>query len=161
MNQPLYSIAAEIQQILAADEWTDEQLEALDSLTLALETKAENIASLINRQQAKAAELKTEIERLNAWLKSLDSKSDWLKGYLLRSMQASGRSEIETAHHRMKIQRNPPSVIETVSGMTPERYLVTIPATTRPDKKAIAEAIKQGELVEGWELRQTERLVLK
>lgn len=161
MNAPLYEIAAGIQEILAADDWTDDHIDALDGLTMALEHKAEGIASLVRATEAKAAEIGAEIERLSAWRKSCDGKATWMKQYLLNAMQAAQRSELETPHYRLRIQKNPPAAIETISGMTPARYLVVIPETSRPDKKAIADDLKKGEAIPGWELRQTERLVLK
>jgi len=53
-TRPLYEIAGEIETILAADEWNDEQIEALDRLTLTLEAKAGNIAALIHHAEASA-----------------------------------------------------------------------------------------------------------
>ena len=161
-TQPLYEIAGEIETILAADEWTDEQIEALDRLTLSLESKAGNIAALIRHAEARADEIGAEVERLTNWRRSIESKADWLKRYLTSAMKAAERTEIETPAFRLRLQKNPAAAVQTDErAETPARFMVIVPETKRPDKKAIADAIKNGEAVPGWELRQGERLVLR
>ena len=161
-TQPLYEIAGEIETILAADDWNDEQLEALDRLTFSLEAKAGNIAALIRHAEARADEIGAEVERLTNWRRSIEGKADWLRGYVVNAMRAAGRDQIETGAFRLKIQKNPAAAVQTAEGAeTPARFMVNVPETKRPDKKAIADALKQGEAVPGWELRQGERLVLR
>lgn len=161
-TRPLYAIAGEIESILAADDWTDEQIEALDRLTLTLEAKAGNIAALIHHAEARADEIGAEVERLTNWRRSIEAKADWLKRYLTSAMKAADRTEIETPAFRLRLQKNPAAAVQTDEGAeTPARYMVTVPETKRPDKKAIADALKKGEAVPGWELRQGERLVLR
>lgn len=157
----LYSIADGIRDILTADEWTDEQSEELDRLTLCLEAKAHSIASLIQHAEARADEIGTEIERLATWKRGIERKTDWLKGYLLNAMKAAERSEIETTSFRLRLQKNPPAAVATDESQTPARYVVTIPESHRPDKKAILAALKDGEIVSGWRLSQGERLVIR
>ncbi len=161
MTKPLYAIAGEIETILAADDWTDEQIEALDSLTLSLEAKAGNIAALIRHAEARADEIGAEIERLTNWRRSIEGKADWLKRYLLTAMRAAERTEIETPAFRLRLQKNPPAAVATDESLTPARYVLTVPESHRPDKKAILQALKDGGIVSGWELRQGERLVIR
>lgn len=158
----LYSIADGIREILTADEWTAEQGEELDRLTLCLEAKAHSIAALIQHAEARADEIGAEIERLTDWKRGMEKKAGWLKGYLLNAMKDAERSEIETTSFRLRLQKNPPSAIPTGDeAETPARFMVIIPETKRPDKKAIVDALKKGEAVPGWELRQGERLVIR
>ena len=162
MHKPLYAIAGEIEAILAADEWNDEQVEALDRLTLSLEAKAGSVAALIRHAEARADEIGAEVERLTNWRRSIEAKADWLKRYLTSAMKAAERTEIETPAFRLRLQKNPAAAVQTDEGAeTPPRFMVIVPETKRPDKKAIADALKKGEAVPGWELRQGERLVLR
>lgn len=160
-TRPLYAIAGEIEAILAADEWNDEQIEALDRLTLSLEAKAGNIAALIRHAEARADEIGSEIERLTNWRRSIEAKADWLKRYLTNAMRAAERTEIETPAFRLRLQKNPPAAAATDESLTPARYVLTIPESHRPDKRAILEALKGGGSVPGWEIKQGERLVVK
>lgn len=162
MTSPLYAIAEEIRSILAAEEWTDEQVQAMDDLTISMEAKAGSIAALVRRSEARVDEIAAEIERLTNWKKSIENKADWLKGYLLNAMKAAERTEIETPTFRVKLQNNPAAAVQTCTDEeTPARFVVIVPATTRPDKKAIADALKSGESVPGWELKWGQRLVIK
>ncbi|MDY0268320.1 siphovirus Gp157 family protein [Trichloromonas sp.] len=81
--------------------------------------------------------------------------------FLETALRAAGRDSLETSRFRLRLQKNPPAAIPTDESQTPAHFVVTIPESHRPDKKAILTALKGGELVAGWRLSQGERLVIR
>ncbi|MDY0270184.1 siphovirus Gp157 family protein [Trichloromonas sp.] len=162
IDRPLYRIADELCQVLnGPDEWDDDTLAKLDGLTLQLSRKADDIAALITHFEQRAEQCDAEIKRLSDWKRSVEGRAAWLRNYLESALRAAGRDSLETSRFRLKIQKNPPAAVATDESATPPRFVLTIPESHRPDKKAILQALKEGELVPGWRLSQAERLVIR
>lgn len=157
----LYQIAGEIQSILSEEEWTDETMEKLSSLNMALETKADNISALITIAEGQAAQCKAEEERIAALRKSREAKAQWLKSYLLKSMQAVDRTEIDCGLRKIRIAKNPPALVVDDESVIPARFFTVIPQSLKIDNAAIKDALKKGEEVSGCRLESGVSLRLK
>ncbi len=149
METKLYEITENIAAILGEEDWTDETEQRLERLEMALEKKAENIVKFIGELESRAAYHKSEEERIAARRKAMEARTVRLKDYLKRNLELAGRTEVEAGTHKIAIQPNPPSVYVDAEQSIPPRFFVIVPQTTRLDKKAVADALKNGEDVPG------------
>lgn len=115
-------------------------------LSADLSMSAEAIETEIERLQLLKAERKSRAQRLQ----------DAVKGY----MEMVGASEIVTDLYTVKVRRNPPKVEITDELVIHKEYKREV-VEYKVDKKAIAEALKAGVVVDGARLIQTNRLEVK
>lgn len=115
-------------------------------LSADLSMSAEAIETEIERLQLLKAERKSRAQRLH----------DAVKGY----MEMVGASEIVTDLYTVKVRRNPPKVEITDELVIHKEYKREV-VEYKVDKKAIAEALKAGVVVDGARLIQTNRLEVK
>lgn len=144
------------------DNTEDEDLKKVieDSLnTLKLETtqKVENILKFIKNLEGNLVAYDTEIKRLQSAKKSDTNKIESLKSYLLNYMQVKNTPKLTTSLFKVSL-RNSESVNITDIESLPVEFLVLNPTV---DKKAIKKALKDGELIEGAELKKSTSLTIK
>jgi hypothetical protein len=166
MNTSLYILTGEYlalsQKLLESD--LDEQTiaDTLEGAAGELEEKATNVAMFVRNLEASAEQIKLARQQMDARCKALESKADSIKRYLKENMIRSGITKIESPYFALTIKKNPPSVVIDDQTQLPSDYIVTPPAPPpAPDKKLIAQAIKDGYTVPGAHLEQTERLEIK
>lgn len=103
-----------------------------------------------------------EIKRLQELKKARQAKADALRKYVLDNMLACGIQSIDAPLFSIKIAKNPPSVEIFDERQIPADYLSDPPPPApKPDKKLIAQAIKDGFEVPGAKLSQGYRLAIK
>lgn len=163
----LYEIASAYRNALVALD--DESLEpdvirdTLDSLTGALEHKAEAVAAYVLNLEAEAEAVAAAEARLKARRQSLEKRAAWLRDYLKTNMEAVGVTEIAAADRtfRVRIRLNPEAV--ELDGSLPELPAAYIreKVIREPDKAAILAALKAGEEVPGARLVRRTRLEIK
>src|SRR5271169_6659542 len=105
----LYEISADIERLLSQDE--DGELppdvaKQLDLLQVQLDEKADAICRFRAGLVAEAAAYKAEAERLEARAKSFERHADWLKAYLMNTMERLGLDKIKTELFSLRIQKN-------------------------------------------------------
>jgi hypothetical protein len=122
-------------------------LEAIDD---EIETKFENISKLIKNLEGEVEMFKKEEERLSARRKTRENKIQWLKSYLLQSLEMTKRDKVKAGTFTVSKQKNPISVVIKDKSKIPSKFLIE--QEPKEDKKAILEAVKNGEQVEGVEL---------
>lgn len=158
----LYEINRAMTQIIesANPETGEIDEQAFNALALAKEDKQKNIVIFINQLDNDNEVIKKEIERLEGMKKRTESAKEWLTGYLKKSMEADGINELNFTTFKAKIQKNPPKVIIHNEEKLYERFgkMETI---VKIDKQALKEALKNNEEIEGAELLQETRLVIK
>jgi hypothetical protein len=71
-----------------------------------------------------------------------------------RCLNHAERTEVEAGTYKVKIQKNPARVVVDAEQNIPPRFFTVIPETTQLDKKAVAEALKKGEVIVGAHLEQ-------
>lgn len=166
----LYDLTTEYRAAAAqlADLDCDEATVAdtLESLRFPVEHKARNVALVIANIEAHAKAATEAANALREKAKAAERRVDWLRGYLLRNMQAAGITKIEPTadlpYFKVALQNNPPSVVIHDPELVPADYLREVPPPPpTPDKTLIAKALKDGYSVPGCELRQTQRVVIK
>ena len=162
----LYELTEDYMNLLelAEDPDIDEQAftDTLEGIEGALEDKAEGYAKVIRTLEGDAAACDAESKRLRNKKQTIENNIRRMKAALQYAMQATGKTKFKTALFSFGIQKNPAAVVidEGYIKNIPDRFL--IPQDPQIDKKAIKEALKAGEDLEGIaHLEQTESLRIK
>ena len=149
-----------LQDLLENPEIDQDLIEkALDEVEEQLEEKAENIAKLIKTLESEVTGFKTEEKRLADRRKSLENRIAALKRYIDASMKATGKKRFKGQLFSFNIQKNPPSVNITDSTLIPKEYYIQQEPVL--DKKTVLAELKNGVIVPGAELLQTESLRIR
>lgn len=149
----LYELTEDYMNLLALaeDPDIDEQAftDTLEGIEGALEDKAEGYAKVIRTLEGDAAACDAESKRLRNKKQTIENNIRRMKAALQYAMQATGKTKFKTALFSFGIQKNPAAVVidEGYLENIPDRFL--IPQDPQIDKKAIKEAIKAGEDLEG------------
>lgn len=132
--------------------------QAFDDLKGELNVKAENIVKLIKNMDGDVEAFKSEEKRLYEKRKSLENSIIRLKDYLHGTMKAMDIKNIDAGLFKIRIQNNAPSVSIVSEEVIPEAYKSY---EVKVDKKALLDALKNGEVIEGAELKQGESLRIR
>ena len=136
---------------MAEDPDIDEQAlkDTMEGIEGALEIKAEGYAKIIRMLEGDAAACDAESKRLRNKKQAIERNIDRMKKALQYAMEVTGKTKFKTALFSFGIQKNPASVVidEGYIENIPDRFL--IPQDPQIDKKAIKEALKAGEDLEG------------
>lgn len=162
----LYQIAAEFRQMV--DALTDCQDDAqavadtIEAESYPLELKAQNVAYAIRNLEASAAAIKEAESQMAERRKRIEKRAESIRDYLHTCMKLANVTKIECPHFALSIAKNPASVDIFEPGLIPDLYMKTPePPPAVPDKKLIAQAIKDGFEVPGARLVQATRLAIK
>lgn len=108
----LWKINDEIERVLNLLGWADERgkaefLEELESLSMQMEEKLENIGYHLMNSKEKIASLEAGIKKLTEWRDRIKGKSEWLNEYAVREMQRAGIKKIETEFMSISRRKKP------------------------------------------------------
>jgi hypothetical protein len=180
----LFEISADILAIVEQQDevpQTTEALEqALNSLQIEFQDKALGVVHFVLNETADIDAIGIEIGRLVKMKQSKENRIEWLKAYLKTQMEIVGKDKIQTPLRKIAIQNNPKSVKINDENIIPDAYkkfTVTLSDSkylqdvliAAPDSKVdmtisktkIKEALEQGVGVNGAEIIQGTRLVIK
>ena len=150
-----------IWDLVEDDEIDLETLEtALSQVEDNLETKAESMAKLVKGIDGDVTALKEEENRLAKRRKALENKQTNIKLYLENQLNVMGIDKVKTPLFTVALQNNPPSVNILDENLIPEQYKKSV-TTTSIVKKDILEALKDGQVVEGAEIKQGKSLRIR
>ena len=165
MSLKLYELSEAYKNLwnMVDDEETDLTLveQALQTVEGEIETKAGNIAIFIRNLDSESKLIKEEEDRLKARRQAIENKRDRIKDFLQFSLEQMGLDKVKTPTHTIAIQNNPPSVQILNEDVIPGKYLTLIPEHYEVNKKAISEALKQGEEVLGCQLTRGRSLRIR
>jgi Siphovirus Gp157. len=158
----LYDLTNDWQQVydmedLDAETWAD----TLESIEGEIKDKAVNIGYVIKNLEADELALAAEIKRLQDKKKAVFKKKQGLKDYLQNSMLAIGIDKIKSAVFNIRFQKNPQSLkFENEEQFMKNEFYDNyfIPQPPKLDKKQMLEDLKNGAVIEGVELQQSESL---
>ena len=159
----LYELTEMYQNIssLIEENADNETLEkALDEITDSIQIKAENMAKLIKSIEGNINVLKDEEKRLQVKRRALENKVVNIKEYLENQLKTMGLKKVQGNLFTVSIQKNPQSVNILDEDLIPEKFKVT-KTTTSIDRKELLAALKEGQAVEGAEIKQTESLRIR
>lgn len=150
----LYELSSDFAQLLdmAENEEIDIDLisDTLESIEVGIEDKFENIAKLIKNLSGKSEMFKVEENRLKTRRTSMEKKTDWLKGYLLTSLELTKKTKVEAGTFVIRKQKNPQGVLVKDVIILNSKYVKY--GEPKADLKLIKEDLKAGVEVDGAEL---------
>lgn len=164
--RPLYALVEQHRELerLADVEDLDEDAvrTTLDGLEGEIAVKAQSVAAMALNVEAWAQAADDAAKRIAERAARARKRAAWLRDYLRANMQGAGLTKIESPEFTVAIRKNPAAVQIADGIILPARFMVhPEPPPPRPDKKAIAEALKAGEQIEGCALVQSERLDIR
>lgn len=142
----------------------DEQTiaDTLEGASGDIETKATNVAMFIRNLESSAEAIKQAEKEMADRRKAIEKKAESIRQYLKDNMQRCGITKIDSPYFALTLKKNPPSVIiDDAGAIAGELYVYPEAPAPYPDKKAIAELLKAGKVVNGAHLEQAERLEIK
>jgi len=156
----LYELTGKYHQLLDLSEDTDSTLfnDTMDSITDAIDDKADGYAKVDKELAKDEKALKDEASRLSARAKSISNNRKILKQYLQEAMETTGKEKIKTPEFTIYIQNNPVSVKLVDESKIPA-YLTKTDIV--PDKTRIKELLKKGKDVPGAELSVSSSLRIR
>ena len=160
LKETLYELSQELalinDEIANKEGVLDTSLEArLDTITLNFDSKISNISYWILDLFGRETALDMEINRLTAKKKANKNLQNRLQQYIKESMEKANKKKLEFDTFTVALCLNPPSVEIMDEKAIPSRFLTIIPEQKIADKKAILEALKKGEKVNGAVLNDT------
>lgn len=125
--------------------------DTLEGLQMEFNDKAVNIVKFAEALKGDVGLIDAEIKRLQERKKRITKRADSLKEYLRYNMEAAGHKKIECPLFTITLAKGRQSVQVSDVDQLPPEY-VTTKVETKPDKTALAKALKAGEQIEGAEL---------
>lgn len=147
----LYEMTAQASELyeLLQNEEIDEQT-FLDTLeAIGTEEKVEGYCQVIKELQADLDKFKAESDRLAARMKTTKNGIDRMKNSLLTFLSASGQSKVKAGTFSVSVGTSKQTNILDES-LIPAEF--KIPQPDKIDKKAIKDAIENGQAIEGAEI---------
>lgn len=141
-----------------ADEITEELEEMANNLNIAIEEKSDNYVKMIKNLDADVEAYKNQEKQFNKKRKTAENKISWLKKNLQSSMEQTGRKKVKTELFTISIQKNTPSLdITSEDNIGDEYYKVE----RTLNKKDLLKDIKEGLIIDGVGIKQTESLRIR
>lgn len=140
------------------DEITDEMQEMANNLNVEIEEKCDNYAKMIKNLEADVDAYKNQEKIFNEKRKVAENKIKWLKQNLQASMELQGRKKVKTDLFSFNIQKNAPSLEITDEKNIDDSYYVV---ERKLNKRELLNDIKEGLIIDGVELKQTESLRIR
>ena len=161
----LYLIAAEYRSAAAAladlDMPPEVVRDTLDGMAGDLEVKAQAVAYAVRSMEADAAAVKQWAKDAGERAKAIEARADSLREYLSHTLQDCGIKSIKGPGITLSFRASHAVVIDE-PGLIPATYMRTPePPPAAPDKRAIADAIKLGEVVPGAHMETRQSLQVK
>lgn len=141
-----------------ADEVTEEMQEMADNLNVEIEEKCDNYAKMIRNLEADVEAFKNQEKIFNEKRKSGENKISWLKKNLQSSMEQTGRKKVETELFTISIQKNKPALEITDENNIDDSYYII---ERKLNKKELLSDIKEGLIIDGVGIKQTESLRIR
>lgn len=141
-----------------ADEITEELEEMANNLNIAIEEKSDNYVKMIKNLDADVEAYKNQEKIFNKKRKTAENKIAWLKKNLQASMELQGRKKVKTDLFSLNIQKNAPSLEITDEKNIDDGYYVI---ERKLNKRELLNDIKEGLIIDGVGIKQTESLRIR
>lgn len=158
----LYQLANSYVALLEKDEYTAEDLMALQALDDDVKSKAINVASFIKNLEGVLMAVEATRKSMQERERKIKKKIEDLTGYLKFSLQSCNISAItDSDRFEIRLKKNPQKVDIYNADALPKEYWVIPPPEPRPDKVRIGELLKSDRVVPGARLIQETRVEIK
>lgn len=148
MLPALYEIAETYRQALETlgDMDLDDQTvnDTLEGLHGDLQAKGTNVAAFCLHLEAMSEAIKEAEKKMEHRRKVLSNRAENIRAYLKQCMETAGIQKIESPQFKLQIKKNPPKTVIDDESLLPAEFMKTPPPPPPiPDKKAIADFLKQ------------------
>lgn len=162
----LYQLAADYQEAAEklAESGLDDQTiaDTLDGLAGDIEQKAIQIAKMIRNLEAEEEAIRKAVDDMVKRANAADARAAHLREYLRQNLLQAGIKKVACPYFVISIKATPASVVIDDEKMIRGDLMVWPSAPPpRPDKRAIAAALKAGEEVQGAHLESGTRLEIR
>jgi chromosome segregation ATPase len=147
MKQTLYELTSEFLSLLEAEEIDTKEVEG--SVT-DIKTKLDGYAKVRAELRYDAKNLRSEEKRLAGRRKQIESNVERLESAMTDALEVLDAPNVNTGTFTIRLQSNPPSLVESEDADPPDDYL--IPQPPKVDRAGIKDAIKAGGHIEGYEV---------
>lgn len=141
-----------------ADEVTEEMQQMANNLNVEIEEKCDNYAKMIKNLEADVEAYKNQEKIFNEKRKIVENKVKWLKQNLQASMELQGRKKVKTDLFNFNIQKNAPSLEITDEKNIDDSYYRIERIL---NKRELLNDIKEGLIIDGVGIKQTESLRIR
>lgn len=126
--------------------------------SLGAEIAVEDVVKAIRNKQAEAEAIKAEADKLTDKRRRAEAAAEGLKNILLTYLTATQQKKVNAGV--FAISRGASKSVEILNeAAIPEAYLIAQPP--KVDKKAILAKLKEGEAIEGAQLKESEFVTIK
>jgi len=157
MIKSLYEITDDFKKLefmLEEGEFDEEAIqEAIADVLKDLDVKAEGYMKFIKNLESQENAIKSEIDRLNTRKSEMAKKKESMLKGLQNAMEITSNDSVGGDLFTAKLRKRPKSVIILNQDLVPKIYINTPIPEPKVDKKAVADAIKRGEVVDGVEYK--------
>jgi len=163
MSIPLWKMDAILQRLLdegtdrITGEISDEAMFEIENLELDREMKLLAIAGYIKGERLEGQAVKSQADHLAARALGHARRADRLEDYVKKSLKAG--ESVRDDKNWLKWRKSTGVVVDDMKRLPPG--YITTTTTSRPDKKAIAAALKDGRDVAGARLEKRNNLVIE
>lgn len=130
--------------------------DTIEQIDLDFEEKIKNCVIMMREHDRNIETLKAEIDRLDKMVKSEAAATDWIEGYISRSMIITGKDKIDLGLFKLTLKAAAQKTKVLDESKIPSEFFVTIPELKLLDKRALLAALKLGEIA-GAELEEGKR----
>lgn len=162
----LFEVAAEY--LAAAEALAESDLDpqtisdTLEGMAGDVEEKSINVAFVIRNARAEAAAIKDAMVGMATRAKSAESLADRLTDYIKQHLESCAIKRVSCPFFVISIKANPAKVVIGDESLLPQQYWTKpIAPAPQPDKRAIADALKNGLAIDGARLETSTRLEIK
>lgn len=147
----LYELADEFEQfydeVTSSDEGlSDEQLQKLEEIGESFDKKVAACAKVFLSMEHQAKGIKEAADRMRKRADVMNKKAKALRKYVIDCMLRMSQDHVDVDGVRVTRVTTKGSVVVNDLDALPNRYIVRPPVEPKPDKAAIAEAIRDGRL---------------
>ncbi|PLT15928.1 hypothetical protein CYJ85_00330 [Limosilactobacillus fermentum] len=160
----LYELSDAYRELLDRDDLDPQAVvDTLDAIKDEIETKADNIASLIDELQSSAERKKAKAKDWNESAKADLQRAQWLKQYLTSELDNAGIKKVETDNHLLSVRNFKASTVIDDEDKIPDQYRNYAKYEGMYDvmKQDVYTALKDGKDVPGAHLEQNRNVVIK
>lgn len=157
----LFELNEKYRELEQRDDLDPETLkDTLDSINDSREVKLDNIANWIENNQADIDFLDKKIKQLREEKQVLSNKNNSLMEYMTTAIDDSGLKELKTENHILKPRNYRASVSIIDEDDIPSEF-IKVETKEKINKTAIYNVLKNGESVNGAELKPNRKTVIK
>jgi hypothetical protein len=126
--------------------------EEINMMLLDLSKSADQSGLFLDRAEAITAHLKSLVDQIKSKISTIEKAQDFVKSEIKKSISIID-SDLEGDIYKFKLSRTAPKVVIENEDLIVEPY-IRYKQVCEVDKKAIAEALKKGETIEGAHLEE-------